>query len=233
MYINLVCSLILPRIVGIKPWLPIPRGNWWWTSAHNSFLENSKQNGSLIQVLFYGDSITSEWSTTGGYVFKTFYKPLGAYNYGISGDRVEHLLWRIIHGEVNNINPKVVVLMIGTNNVFTHSNNEISLGISSVVRELRTRLPTTKILLLGILPRSNQKVTERIIAINQLISQISEDNDNNHDHVHFLEMTSHFYTRRTGSLNKSEYHKDLLHLSRNGYQTWAQVMDQTFRHLMF
>jgi lysophospholipase L1-like esterase len=200
----------------------------WWKSLHNSFVLNSKDNGGLMNVLFYGDSITSEWSTTGYSIFLSYYASLGSANYGISGDRIEHLLWRIQNGEVNWIQPRVVVLMIGTNNIYINSDSEITLGIFTVVRELRERLPLSKILLLGILPRSNRKLAERIIAINQFISQSNDD-----DMIHFLDMTDHFYNKTVGTFSSELYHPDMLHLSKNGYQKWAEVADKKFRDLIF
>lgn len=93
---------------------PEPRPDQWWIDRHVSYVENSATNGGNINLLFYGDSITEGWGGAGRQIFDQAYTPLGAANYGIGGDRTEHVLWRIINGEVENINPKLIVLKIGT-----------------------------------------------------------------------------------------------------------------------
>ena len=89
------------------------------------------------------------------------YAPLQAANFGISGDRTQHVLWRMNHGELDGIKPKVVVLMIGTNNTGKENDTittrntvpETIAGVQAVVADIRAPLPDSKILLLGIFPR--------------------------------------------------------------------------------
>src|ERR1700683_5522093 len=82
---------------------------------HQEFLRRGAQG--KIGVLFLGDSITELWNTTGRDVWARFYFNLYPANFGISGDQTQNVLWRIENGELDNINPKVVVLLIGTNNI--------------------------------------------------------------------------------------------------------------------
>jgi len=110
------------------PWEPEPRINEAWQAEHEAFKENSAQNGSNIHVLFYGDSITRAWGTVGKETFDELYAPLGTANYGIGGDRTEHVLYRIYYGECENIAPKVTVLKIGTNNIGYNTENDIVAG---------------------------------------------------------------------------------------------------------
>ena len=99
------------------PWIGEPRPDQWWIDRHNGFVQNTINNGNKYNVVFYGDSITEGWGGEGAPVFQEKYEPLGTANYGIGGDRCEHLLWRIDDGEVqSNLQPKLVVLKIGTNN---------------------------------------------------------------------------------------------------------------------
>ena len=122
---------------------------------HEKFLAEAKQG--KIDLLFLGDSITQGWHDNA--VWKRFYGPRHAANFGIGGDRTEHVLWRLQHGEVDGIHPRVVVLMIGTNNSGDNTSGEIVAGIKAIVDELRKRLPDSKILLLGVFPRGQKPNT--------------------------------------------------------------------------
>src|SRR5437660_11523941 len=112
-----------------------------------------------IDVLFLGDSITDAWGgkghnpkAGGSNIFAKEFEPLHAANFGISGDRTQHVLWRIQNGELEGIKPKVVVLMIGTNNSNTDSAESIESGIEKIVSTIREKTGA-KVLLLGIFPR--------------------------------------------------------------------------------
>src|ERR1039458_7699094 len=103
------------------------------------------------------------------------YAPRHAAEFGIGYDRTQNVLWRIEHGELEGIKPKAIVLLIGTNNAGNEDNGkprnttpEIVEGVAAIVRELRTRLPESKILLFGIFPRgdTNDPVREQVKEIN-------------------------------------------------------------------
>ena len=85
-----------------------------WVKRHEGFVAQARQGG--IEVLFLGDSITDGWRSKGKAVWEAQYATRHAANFGIGGDRTQHVLWRMEHGELDGIKPKVVVLMIGTNN---------------------------------------------------------------------------------------------------------------------
>src|SRR5690349_10197935 len=138
--------------------VPAPR-DANWVKRHEGFVQEARQGG--IDLLFLGDSITDFWRSRGSNVWNQYYAPRHAANFGISGDRTQHVLWRMDHGELEGIKPRVVVLMIGTNNTGKERGSnqirntvpETIAGVQAVVRELREKLPGSKILLLGIFPR--------------------------------------------------------------------------------
>jgi beta-glucosidase len=103
-----------------------------------------------------GDSITQGWADEGGRIWDAYYGRRRAVNLGFNGDRTEHVLWRLDHGEVEGIAPKLAVVMIGTNNTGVRHDppEETAAGIQAILAILRTRLPGTKILLLDVFPRS-------------------------------------------------------------------------------
>src|SRR5262249_11373876 len=150
---------------------PVPReGNWM--KMHESFLERAK--GGSIDLLFLGDSITRGWNNNE--VWKKYYEPRRAANFGIGGDRTQHILWRLDNGEIDGISPKVAVLMIGTNNASTNSASEIADGIKAIVQKLREKLPKTKILLLAVFPRGEKpnSTREKLQAVNDEIAKLDD-----------------------------------------------------------
>jgi lysophospholipase L1-like esterase len=131
------------------------------------------------------------------------------------------VLWRIDHGELDTVAPKVVVLMIGTNNLGSDTPAEIAEGITAVVKRIRDKLPHTKVLLLGIFPRaktSNNPNRIRLEAVNSRIARLGDG-----ENVHYLDIARHFLNE-DGSLSP-EIMPDYLHLSRKGYRIWADAIE--------
>jgi hypothetical protein len=95
------------------PWVGEPRPDAWWMARHDGFLKQTMEHKSDLQIIFFGDSITEGWAANGKDIWNKYYAPRHAYNYGISADRTEHLIWRIKNKEFDGLNAKVVVLKIG------------------------------------------------------------------------------------------------------------------------
>ena len=185
--------------------VPVPRDAKWVT-RHEGFVQEAKQGG--IDILFLGDSITDGWRNRGSNVWNKYYAPRHAANFGISGDRTQHVLWRMDNGELDGIKPKVVVLMIGTNNTGKESDNkirntvpEIIEGVQAVVRELRAKLPDSKILLLAIFPRGTLDNPQRaqIALINTVIAKLDDGKM-----VKFLDIDSKFL-EADGTLSQNHH----------------------------
>jgi len=118
------------------------------------------------RILFLGDSITERWTPE---IWQETFAPRGALNAGIDGDRTEHLLWRLDHGNLDGTPPQVIVLLIGTNDLGHGRPPEIAAeGIRSDLIHLGERLPGVPILLLGLTPRSD-RFRDRVVAVNGLI----------------------------------------------------------------
>ena len=202
-----------------------------WLNIHEAFLQRAKQG--KVDLLFLGDSITAWWNSGNGAgkgpieVWNRYYATRNAANFGIPGDRVENLLWRIENGEVDTIKPKVVVVLIGTNNVLIDTPAEVAEGIGKVVKRLRTKLPESKVLLLGIFPRSaRQDMTrERNRAVNERIEKLDDGR-----FIFYQDLESKFI-EPDGSITR-EIMPDALHLSREGYQIWAEAMEPKLRALL-
>ncbi len=200
--------------------VPAPRDGRWM-DLHNRFVERAKQAKSeKIDLLFLGDSITQGWNNNE--VWKRFYGPRNAANFGIGGDRTQHVLWRIQNGELDGIAPKVVVLMIGTNNAGSASSDQIAQGVTAIVKELRRRLPESKILLLGVFPRGQKPnpTRDKLREVNETISRLDDGS-----HVKYLDIGKVFLDE-DGTISK-EIMPDYLHLTLKGYRLWADAMEPT------
>ncbi len=130
----------------------------WWAARHKAILAGLPKHGDA-QLLLVGDSITSNYDKAEPPnqdfqpIWQQYYAPRKALNLGFSGDTTANVLWRLDHGEVKGLHPKLAVVLIGTNNTaFGQSAEDTELGIDAVVKDIEHRLPETKILLVGILP---------------------------------------------------------------------------------
>ena len=197
--------------------VPAPREGPWM-EVHKTFLTLAKKGH--IDLLFLGDSITQGWHENT--VWQRFYGPRRAANFGIGGDRTQHVLWRIQNGELDGIEPKVTVLLIGINNLKDDTPDEIAQGIKTIVAEVRSRLPKTKVLLLGVFPRSSKPdaARERIKSINEKIARLDDGS-----HVRFLDIDKAFLNP-DGTISR-DVMPDYLHLSTKGYRIWAEAMEPT------
>jgi lysophospholipase L1-like esterase len=195
-----------------------PRLEWFSKFAGN--LENSRKMGA-INLIFEGDSITDSWQTKGRgqEVWDQHYAKLQAFDFGISGDRTENVLWRLQNGQVDGLHPKMVALMIGTNNA-NNSPEQIAEGIKAIVGEYQKRCPGVVVLLQGVFPRgalATDPARAKIKAINQIISQMGDGKT-----VIYVDFGDKFL-EPDGSISK-DIMPDFLHPSAKGYQIWADAI---------
>lgn len=188
-----------------------------WFGMHDEFTQRTAQGE--IDVVFYGDSITMGWLDTGKEVWDAEFLPLRAVDYGIGGDSTRQLLWRIEHGEVDGLEAKLVVLAVGTNNLYDDPNGgtdeEIADGVGAVVSLLAAKLPEAKILVSGLLPRQNDWFCGRVAAINALLAKLDDG-----ARVRFVDLGAGFLAA-PGKVQPELFNTDELHLSAAGYRLWA------------
>jgi lysophospholipase L1-like esterase len=192
---------------------------------HQKFLERARQGN--VDLLFLGDSITEQWRDNA--VWKQYYAPLNAANFGISGDAIENVLWRVGEGELDPklIKPKVIVLLIGTNNVGGDSTRDIVEGLKNLVKVIREKAPDSKLLLLGIFPcqQKRNKWRRQIEDINAQIAKLDDGKM-----VRFLDLSAKF-VEPDGSISK-EIMPDHMHPGLKGYRLWAEGMEPLLAEML-
>jgi beta-glucosidase len=217
---------------------PEPLGeSWalsWWMPRHQeklAELARRKSANEPTRIVFLGDSITHNWENEQGKAeWAQRYAAWHPLDLGFSGDRTENLLWRLQHGEVDGIDPKAAVLMIGTNNTGHRQEDPATTfaGIRKDIDELRQRLPHTKILVLAIFPRGAgpQDDARRLNEqVNAMLPSLADGRQ-----VFFLNINQAFLAP-DGTLSK-EIMPDLLHPNARGYAIWADAMAPTLEELM-
>ena len=196
------------------------------------FTERAKQGN--IDLLFMGDSITEGWSSPrrGLPVWERYYAKRNAYEMGIGGDRTEHLLYRILNGNVDGISPKVVVILIGVNNSYfeEYSPGMIGDGMIAIVEALRQKLPNSKILFLSTFPcrdggadgRRRSLITAQASA---MVEKMADDKT-----LFYMDIGSKFLNSE-GGIDKDVMY-DGLHPATKGYEIWAAAIEDKVAELL-
>jgi len=199
----------------------------WWTLRNDAVNERVKQGN--VDLLFIGDSITHGWEGEGKEYWDKYYAPRNAVNMGFSGDRTQHVLWRLDHGHLEGISPKLAIIMIGTNNSNGNDNTseEIADGIIATCRKIQAKCPKTKVLILAIFPRgpepSGQR--EKNAKASQLASKLAEGKM-----IHYIDINDKFLTKDGFLTNKIM--PDYLHPNKAGYKIWAEAIEPKVTELM-
>lgn len=217
-----------PEVAPTPPVAATPAPHAGTMQRHERFNAISKEGKA--KLVFLGDSITQGWEGAGKAAWDEHFAPLGGANFGIGGDRTEHVLWRLDHGNFDGLSPRLIVVMIGTNNAGARRDPpaETAAGIRAIVERLRAKCPASKILLLGIFPRGDKAddVFRRLNdEVNALIAPIADG-----ERVIYKDIGAVF-TDASGTPRK-DLMPDWLHLSPEGYQLWAGAIKADVTRLM-
>jgi lysophospholipase L1-like esterase len=216
---------------------PSPRTDAGWVQRNEAFNARAKRGAEMgdIRVVFVGDSITEGWQGAGKKVWEEKFAPLGAVNFGIGGDRTQHVLWRVQNGNLEGLakpaagkSPELLVLMIGTNNMASDPAAEIAHGVRAVVGAVRQKLPEARVLVLGIFPRGQSamdRVRSKIADANRSIANIADG-----ETVVFLDIGERFL-EEDGSISP-EVMPDFLHLSEKGYWIWGEAIEGKVKEMI-
>jgi lysophospholipase L1-like esterase len=209
---------------------PMGRLGTGWMRRHELINSQARQpiaNGT-VGLIYIGDSIVQKFENAGKEVWNYYYEPRHALNLGISGDRTQHVLWRLENGNIEGINPKLAIVMIGQNNGPFNTGAEIASGVISIIDLLRSKLKNTKILLLAIFQRRSHPTPERAVLdeANNIISEkYATDSVVTYLDVNYL------FLRPDGTI-PAELMPDFEHPSALGFEKWAEAIEPTVARLL-
>jgi lysophospholipase L1-like esterase len=209
---------------------PTPRPGEWMT-RHAGFVREAHAGG--FDVLFIGDSITDGWRHMGKDSWRRYFEPLKSANFGISGDGTHNVLWRLQNGELERCKPRVIVLLIGTNNIPWTFDNTTTTAVAAQVVEaiklliatIRERQPQAKLLVLGIFPRGEWENPSRacIREVNAELAKLDADP------IRYLDLGAIFLE---GEHIPPQIMPDFLHPNTRAYGIWAPAMLPAIKKLL-
>jgi beta-glucosidase len=190
-------------------------------SRHNQKLEEAKSGD--FDLVMIGDSITHSWDAQKD--FKKIFQNIRVLNLGFAGDRTQNVLWRIQNGALENVSPKVVTMMIGTNHLHNVRKNhqpdetaDIVLGIQEVIKQIQTRLPYSKIILFSVFPRKDPTEYGRVKALNKQLPSVADNRQIFHEDINEV------FLNQSDQISKNLYSRDGLHLNDQGYAAWGKAL---------
>jgi N-acetylglucosamine-6-sulfatase len=195
-------------------------------ARHAGFVEIAKAGN--IDLLFVGDSITDLWDDRAKGIWDSTWAPLKAANFGISGDTTQGVLWRMQNGELEGFKAKLIVLMLGTNNISRNPVDDIVEGDRLIVEEFKKRQPQSRVLILGIFPRNAEATNPARATIKEINAKLAKFADNKQ--VFYMDIGEKFLTP-DGTLT-AEIMNDFLHPTEKGYQIWADATKDRVKELM-
>ncbi len=229
-----ITNMVIPEHSATIPVPAADTNNSWWISKHN---EDVTDGAALpdAKIIFVGASVIDHWKSgeINGYqrginVWTNHYEPRKALDFGISGDRTQHLLWRMQNGALDAINPLVAVVAVGFNN--SEAAQERSEGMLAVVREIRLRCSNTKIIFMPYFPTTDPGWRDGVSfqAYDLACAELANYND---EMVIPLEISDDF-VNINGVLKDQALIPDNLHPAEPGYQLWYESMEPTLSSLL-
>ena len=228
-YEKKIRAIIHEPVGDISTTIPVTQhrdSNYDWEVRHNEVLaHNTADQPKLILI---GNSITHYWGgepvehiARGTDSWNTFFTPQNAINLGFGWDRIENVLWRVYHGELDNITPHQIVLMIGTNNLQFNNDDEIIKGLQFLLKAIKEKQPAANILLMGILPRKGME--QRVANLNNGLSKIKLDTK-----IRFAD-AGKLFLKNDSKIDESLF-SDGLHPNEKGYQKLGEFINNHIAH---
>lgn len=200
-------------------------GSYNWEERHNEILKlNQTEPG---KILFFGNSITHNWGgkplnnrIKGADSWQKYLEPLQVRNFGFGWDRVENVLWRVYHDELDGLSPEQIVINIGTNNIGLNTDDEIIQGLKLLVQAVRLKQPQAKVTLLGIYPR--RRLEARVNTLNKGIEALVKS-----EQISFLD-PGKLMLLKNGSIDETLF-SDGLHPNAAGYALLGKELAQVLK----
>ena len=235
---TILAAIAIVSVLPAQTDQPIPRTDKNSRIAHRQLLAKAKQG--RIDIYFEGDSITRRWGAADyPELLKNWNQSFFGWNaadFGWGADRVENILWRLENGELDGVNPKVIVLLAGTNNVGNRAPPDgladaavnVTKGLRAVVRVMQRKAPQAVIIVMGIFPRNdNMNVMAEIDKINASLARIADGRRIRYLNIND-KLADHDGKLYDGMMNPN----DKLHPTLQGYQVWADALRPLFTELL-
>jgi lysophospholipase L1-like esterase len=217
---------------------PAPRTDQNSLIAHAQLLDKARKG--RIDIYFEGDSITRRWGAI-DYPdllanWKQNFFGWNAADFGWGADKTQNILWRLSNGELDGVNPKIIVLLAGTNNVGNAMPPEgddakvadITRGLQAILRVMQTKAPDATIIVTGIFPRNdNGAVLPTIDKINRNLSKLGDGK-----RIRYLNINDKLADRDGQLFDGMMNARDQLHPTVKGYQVWADALKPIFTELL-
>jgi lysophospholipase L1-like esterase len=218
---------------------PAPRADRNSQIAHAQLVEKAGKGG--IDVYFVGDSITRRWGTSDEQYeeflanWRRNFFGWNAANFGWGGDTTQNILWRLHNGELDGVNPKIIVLLAGTNNVGNAAPRgaedtriaDVAEGIKAIVDVCQMKAPSATLVLMGITPRNDAMAVMPVIdRINERIAELADGKK-----IRYVNINDRL-ADRDGRFFEGMADRDGLHLEAKGYQVWADALKPIFTELL-
>ena len=200
-------------------------------TAHQQLLEKAKQGG--VDIYFEGDSITRRWGAIDYPELLANWKQnffgWNAGDFGWGADLTQHILWRLKNGELDGVNPKIIVLLAGTNNVGAGAKaDEVTRGIHAILQVMEEKAPRAVIVLTAIFPRNDRMGLMPVInEINANLAKLADGKQ-----VRFLSVNGRLANADGVLFDGMMNARDKLHPAIKGYQVWADALKPIFTELL-
>jgi lysophospholipase L1-like esterase len=244
---RLAAVLLLPCALAAQPPAPVlpasqpvSRTDQNSLTAHTQLLE--KATRGVIDIYFEGDSITRRWGAT-DYPellanWNQNFHGWNAADFGWGADKIQNILWRLDHGELDGVNPKIIVLLAGTNNVGNIAPAtpreaaaevaDITAGLQAILRAMQAKAPSATIVLTAIFPRNdNPAVMPVIDAVNRNLAALADGRS-----VRYLDVNGKLADPQGKLIEGMMNPGDKLHPTVKGYQVWADGLKPIFTELL-
>lgn len=201
------------------------QGDRRWLSLHERFINEAAEKEP--EVLFLGDSLFQQLGQTE--VWSKMFEPLHSLNFSIGGDQTQNLLWRICNGELDKMELKIIVVLIGTNN-YAHTAEEIAEGIEEIAHIISQKQPQAQIIVMGIPPRGRQPnpLRDKLGRVNEHLDETIPKIPN----CSFLQVDNSLFVHPTTGLINHHDMYDYLHCTKQGYQKLCEPLWEEMQQLM-
>lgn len=191
---------------------------------HNRFIYESKEREP--DIVFIGDSLIQHMQFSE--IWLKMFQPLHSLNFGIGGDQTQHVLWRVENGEMDFAEPKVIVLLVGTNN-HDHTHEQVTEGILAIVKAIQDRQSHAQLIVMGIPPRGEKPnpLREKIKKINESLQAKLYNKPN----VMFLNVDFSLFVNSEGLIDSADMY-DYLHMTNEGYRKFCEPLVEEVQNLL-